>query len=272
MGIAIRIRRIAAAVVLCATAMTLHAAEPTPLRVMFVGNSITYVNNLPAVVSAYARAQPDGPPIETITYVAPGGTLHERWDDGAATAALRDRHVDVLVLQERGAVLGCVQSEVDRASADCRDALAAHRAFAELARTLGTRVLVLETWSTDAQGQSTQHDGATRVAGRIGATVVHAGDALQAQAHATSRAATFPDGVHPSLGGTLVMGAQLYRAITGVAPTPTSLRIDFPLLPARPAVDPHVPLETQLVGLPVQVYLLEHDALAPVLDRASRYH
>lgn len=256
---------------LLALAAPAHAAEPAVLRVMFVGNSITYVNNLPGVVAAYARAQPGGPSIETTTYVAPGGTLHERWADGVAAAAMRERHVDVLVLQERGAVPGCMQSDVERVSTDCRDMLAAHRAFAELARELGTRVLVLETWSMNADGQPTQHEGASRVAGRIGATVVHAGDALQAQARATTRAATFPDGVHPSLGGTLVMGAQLYRAITGTAPTPAALRIDFPLLSTRPALDPRMPLETQLSGSPAPVYLLQGDALAPVLERAARY-
>ncbi|WP_407908017.1 hypothetical protein [Lysobacter claricitrinus] len=238
---------------------------------MFVGNSLTYVNNLPGVVAAFARAQPNGAVIETITYVAPGGTLHERWTDGVAAAALRDHRVDVVVLQERGGVLGCVQSDVDRVSVDCRDALTAHRAFAKLAREVGTRVLLLETWSTNEEGQAAQHAGALRVAGRTGATVVHAGDALQAEARATSRAATFPDGVHPSLGGTLLMAAQIYRAITGVAPTPRSLRIDVALLPITTAIDPKVPMETQQPTKAPPVYVLEHDALAPILERAARY-
>ncbi|MGY4517191.1 hypothetical protein [Lysobacter sp. HA18] len=265
-------RRLAALVI--ATLFTiapLSAAERAPIRVMFVGNSLTYVNNLPGVVVALARSQPNGPAIETVTYVAPGGSLHERWEDGVAATALRDHHVDVLVLQERGAVLGCMQSDVDRVSSDCRDALVAHRAFATLARELGTHVVLLETWSPDAGGQPAQHEGALRIAGRIGATVVHAGDALQAQARATSRAATFPDGIHPSLGATLVMAAQLYQVIAGTPPVPVTLRIDVPLLPLTAAIDPRVPLETGLPVKPASVYVLAPEALAPVLERAARY-
>jgi hypothetical protein len=46
---------------LLSLAMPLQAQEASPpreLRVLFVGNSLTYVNNLPATLRALAAAQP----------------------------------------------------------------------------------------------------------------------------------------------------------------------------------------------------------------------
>ena len=96
----------AIACLLLAMAMPAWArtADPAPareLRVLFVGNSLTYVNNLPRLLHAMAASQPGRSAITTATYVAPGGTVAERWADGHAAAALRDGHWDVLVLQEQ---------------------------------------------------------------------------------------------------------------------------------------------------------------------------
>lgn len=43
---------------------------------LLVGNSLTYTNNLPALLRAVGASQ--GTPIATESYAAPGGTLAER--------------------------------------------------------------------------------------------------------------------------------------------------------------------------------------------------
>ena len=45
-------------------------------RVLIVGNSLVYTNNLPALLRAVGAA--DGTQVSTETYAAPGGTLAER--------------------------------------------------------------------------------------------------------------------------------------------------------------------------------------------------
>lgn len=107
---------------------------PRTLRVLFVGNSLVYVNNLPAVLRAVAGAQPVPVVIDTQTFVAPGGTVAERWKDGHAAAALASGHWDFVVLQERGGLLACMVDPDQRTSADCRASDAAHRAFARRRR------------------------------------------------------------------------------------------------------------------------------------------
>jgi hypothetical protein len=71
-----------------------------PDRVLFVGNSLTYVGNLPAVFSALAHA--NGHVVDSYMVVSPGGTLSERVADGSAARALQQCDCTSLVLQERG--------------------------------------------------------------------------------------------------------------------------------------------------------------------------
>ena len=70
------------------SATAAHAAPKPPenpdgYRVMLVGNSLTYANNLPALLRAVGAAE--GKAISTETFAAPGGTLSERVADGAVT-------------------------------------------------------------------------------------------------------------------------------------------------------------------------------------------
>lgn len=81
----------------CCNART--TSEP-PHRILFVGNSLTYVGNLPAVLSAMARN--NGKRVQSYMTVSPGGTLSERVTDQSAVDALRQCRCDTLILQERG--------------------------------------------------------------------------------------------------------------------------------------------------------------------------
>ena len=83
------------------------ASERPHYRVLFIGNSLIYVNNLPAVLAALAAAQPEPVVIATATYVQGGGSIAERWADGAAASALRRGGWDAVILQERGALPEC---------------------------------------------------------------------------------------------------------------------------------------------------------------------
>lgn len=251
-----------------------HAQEAQPptraLRVLFVGNSLTYVNNLPATVRALAAAQPQPVRIETATFVAPGGTIAERWQDGVAAAALREGHWDAVVLQERGGLLACMADAEQRTQAQCRPSERAHREFAALARSTGARTLLLATWGPDAAWQLRLDRAIRQLAARTSAEVVPAGSALRAWAASHSQEATFPDTVHPSLPATLIMAAQLYRAITRSQPHATDVTLDFALLPPMAAVRPEVPLErqAQFAGNGHRT-LVKADAMAALLAAAK---
>jgi 3-polyprenyl-4-hydroxybenzoate decarboxylase len=65
------------------------ATSPPPRqvdRVLFVGNSLTYVGNLPAVFEALSNA--NGMPVASDMIVQGGATLAQRLDDGSVAQAL----------------------------------------------------------------------------------------------------------------------------------------------------------------------------------------
>jgi hypothetical protein len=259
---------------LLSLAMPLQAQQAPPsreLRVLFVGNSLTYVNNLPATLRALAAAQPQAVRITTATYVAPGGTVAERWKDDVAPAALRQQHWDAVVLQERGGLLACMSDAEQRQHSECRASERAHREFAALAKAASARTLLLATWGPDQAWQLKLDRAIRQLASRTSAEVVPAGSTLRAWAATHTSEATFPDKIHPSLPATLIMAAQLYRAITGNDAQAADVTLDFALLPPMAAVKPDAPLEqqAQLKGDGRKV-VVKADAMKSLLEAAAR--
>jgi len=66
------------------------------LRVLFVGNSFTFENSLPALVRELAAGDPGGKPIYSVEYAAPGWSLRQADKDGGLTKLLRDVEWDVV--------------------------------------------------------------------------------------------------------------------------------------------------------------------------------
>ena len=222
-----------------------HAQDlaPKEYRVLLVGNSLTYTNNLPALLRAVGASQ--GTPITTETYVAPGGTLSERWRDGNAADALRTRKFDVVVLQEIGGQVGCLASASRTRTAPCAATVQAHEGFAALAKASGAKTLLFTTWSHDERMQGRIHGGMRKLAKDTGATVFNAAGAIASLHKAQPGSTPYPDGTHPSTQASLMLAVALYRDITGTAPAPKALRVGGPLLPVNAAVSAASPLEAQ---------------------------
>ena len=74
------------------------AGEP-PLKVLFIGNSYTYVNDLPALIEGLADAA-GGRKIETGQHLIGGCTLERHVKDKKAIEKIQEKKWDVVVLQE----------------------------------------------------------------------------------------------------------------------------------------------------------------------------
>ena len=110
-------------------------APREPLRVLFVGNSLTATNNLPAIVAALGRAA-KLVPIEHAT-VAPGGVnLEDHWNFTGARDALLARPWDVVVLQQGPSSLPESQADLKKWAVR----------WADLAREHGIRTALLTVW------------------------------------------------------------------------------------------------------------------------------
>ena len=77
---------------------TAQVGEP-PLKVLFIGNSYTYVNDLPSLVVGLADAA-GGRKIETDQRLPGGYTFQQHVSDKKAIEKIRERKWDVVILQE----------------------------------------------------------------------------------------------------------------------------------------------------------------------------
>ena len=232
------------------------------LRVLFVGNSLTYVNDLPSTLRALAASQPTPVTIETQTFVAPGGSLADRWNDGKAAAALASGHWDAMVLQERGGVLACMVESEQRSQPNAARAIArivnSQRARKRRARS----VYVLATWGPDDAWQTKLDRAAKQMASRIDARSCRPAKASAPGAVATANGdlprwrASEPDG-HVDDGD-----RNCTKRSSARAPWPADVTLDFALLPANAAVKPDVPMESQaqLEGQPKKI-VVKADAM-----------
>ena len=74
-------------------------AGPTALHVLFIGNSYTYVNDLPGMLARIADTAGTPPTITTDEVVQGGASLEDAWDGGVAQAKILERQWTHVVLQ-----------------------------------------------------------------------------------------------------------------------------------------------------------------------------
>jgi hypothetical protein len=129
-------RRFAIAVAGLALVSTAGAAadSPPPLKVLFVGNSLTASNDLPAEVSRLAGAGGRRVGYRSVVYA--GFSLEDHWNYGDARSALGTGDFDVVVMQQGPSALA--ESQVDLE-------LWAKR-WADEARAVGTRPALWTVW------------------------------------------------------------------------------------------------------------------------------
>src|SRR5262245_26880837 len=70
-----------------------------PVSILFIGNSFTQRNNLPALLSEMAAAR--GIPVEHELISAGGASLRRHWNGGRAPQAIATGGFDCVVLQEQ---------------------------------------------------------------------------------------------------------------------------------------------------------------------------
>ena len=197
------------------------------LRVLFLGNSYTYYNNLPRLVEELAAAA--GKKVET-RMIAPGGASLA---DHAATAktveAIRSGGWDFVVLQEQSA-LGAVYLVNGEARVANPEAFfaAARRLDAEI-RKAGAKTILFHTWP---QREAPESDRAMldyaymRIARELGAAVAPVGLAWrQARAEVGGASLYAEDGSHPSRTGSYLAAAVIAATLTGASPAGGPARI-----------------------------------------------
>ena len=187
------------------------SAGPTT-RVLFVGNSLTYVHNLPAMVSALASV--NGKRVDARMLARGGATMQDHVNAGLAEKSMRSGEVDVLVLQEQGGALLCGSGP------SCDGPTQALARLTADAQAAHVRPILLGTYQELPVASKAIEAAEVDLARKAGIeTRVGVSEALRhARAVAPTRAWLAADG-HPGADLTMLMAIRLYHALYGSWPT-----------------------------------------------------
>lgn len=220
-----------AALILACVACSRHA-EPVPeQRVLFVGNSLVYVGNLPAVYAALATA--NGQPTRSDMIVRGGATLSQRVADGTVAQALANGDYDVLVLQERGGDLLC-----GFGPEACEASQAALASLAALADQHGARAVLLGTYQADPGASRRLVEAEAAAARRVGIAYVEVSETLAGLRRRHPGYLWFDaDGMHPGRDLALLNAMQLYQGLHGAPPAAAELTVTAPIYAPTSGLD-----------------------------------
>lgn len=188
------------------------------VRVLFVGNSLTFVNEMPELLTHLVESDPANRPIFAVRFSPGGYTLAQAADNHQLGGLLDDARWDYVVLQEQS---GRVELE-----GPDRDMymLPPARALAGRIRSLGGRPILFATWG-DRNGGAAPGDSYAamqdridetyrEVAGEIAAPIAPVG---MAWAEALRQRPTIDlwqaDGHHPSLLGSYLAACVFYALL-----------------------------------------------------------
>ena len=185
------------------------AQQAADTRVLFIGNSLTSVNNLPALVATLARGA--GKRVTTEAVVFNDFSLEDHWQQGDARKAIAKGGWSFVVLQQGPSALP--ESQVL-----LRDYT---KRFDTEIRKSGARTALYMVWPSLARKQD--FDGVSRsytnAASDVGGLLLPVGDAWRAAwVRDASLALYGPDNFHPSAMGTYLAALVMVQKLFGVAP------------------------------------------------------
>lgn len=195
------------------------------VHAVFVGNSLTYVNDLPGFVRTIAEVAGESFTYATVTF--PGVSLEDHWNGGGAVDAIRRERPDVVVMQQGPSSLAAHQLHLREWAGR----------FAEVAREEGGEPGLYMVWPESARPEAfdavsqSYADAAEAVDGYL----FPAGEAWRAVWRMDPDIGLYgPDGFHPSRTGTAVAALTIFRVLfrRPVTELPPELVPDTPGLPA----------------------------------------
>lgn len=188
-------------------------SAPGPLRegnnVLFVGNSLTYENNLPGMVTALAEA--GGVRLQTGSLTLANHALIDYLLDGSIQP--------IIANGARGGWRYIVMQQGPSTVPICRDTLVlAVKEIDRLGKQGNAKSVVMMAWPTQARAFDFPkvHESAQMAAMTVGAQFAPAGDAwLRALDGDPTLALYGPDGYHPAPLGSFLAALVLYEQLTG---------------------------------------------------------
>lgn len=205
-----------AACLLCQINLTAHAqeqaAQRVPLRVLFVGNSYTYVNNLPQVVAALAKDKSIS--LIARNTAAGGATLKDHLNG-------KKKLQTVKLIDEGDYVAVVLQDQSQRPMHFAENTIKDIGVFCERIRQSGATPYLFVTWARESAPQTQAALTKTyEQAARIhNAKLVPVGPAWELARKLNPAIRLYQkDGSHPSELGTYLAACVFFAVLTGESP------------------------------------------------------
>jgi hypothetical protein len=198
-----------------------RTGDPVDGRVLFIGNSLTEANGLPAMVETLSR-QSGGTPISTASVVFGGFSLEDHLNQGTAQRRIAEGGWSIVVLQQGPSSLP--ESQVALRESTAR--------FDAIIRASGGRTTLYMVWpesnrrdAFDAVSQSY-----TRAAEDVHGMLFPVGEAWRGAWRRDPDVPLYgPDGFHPTPTATYLAALVIYQQISGRSP------VGLPALTQMPA-------------------------------------
>ena len=203
------------AVTLCVSGAFGYAQEPKPLRVLFIGNSYTYYNNLPELVAGFAAAS--GVKMDTRMVAHGGATLEQTWDVDDVLSVLHEGKWDFVVLQEHSQ-LGTRYIDGVQELNEPDHFWETVRMYESEIRKIRAKTILYLTWArkTDPNQQPALNYAYMAIAQELGLTVAPVGMAWAKVRDAQPYMALhLLDGSHPTPSGSYLAACVLADTILG---------------------------------------------------------
>ena len=189
------------------------------LRVLFIGNSYTFYNNLPGMVQQLAAA--GSRPVEAHMVAYGGATLEVHWTRGDGPGRILGEQWDYVVLQEQSTrPIGNREAFFQYA-----------RLFDEAIRGRGAETVFYMTWArqNEPQNQAALTSAYETIARELGAKVAPVGRAWEAANGERPALDLFDaDGSHPNPTGSYLGACVFYATLLGADPSGSSAAIRDP--------------------------------------------
>ena len=177
-------------------------------HVLFIGNSLTYANDLPATVASIALAA--GDTFRVAMVADPNLALIDHVNGQSnAVATIQSAAWEFVVLQQGPTPAGL-----------CRDTLVlAARRFDPYVRAAGGRTALFMTWPTPSGSQAFFTEvrvSFQQAADAVGGVLLPAGEAWRAAWAIDATLPLYgPDGYHPSAMGSFLAALEIYERLSG---------------------------------------------------------
>jgi hypothetical protein len=208
----------AAAVVTSCSSSSVAPSQPNPPRtgdpvdgrVLFIGNSLTEANGLPAMVETLSR-QGGGTPVSTDTVVFGGFSLEDHWNQGTAQHRIAEGGWSIVVLQQGPSSLP--ESQVALREWTTR--------FDAVIRASGARTALYMVWpeSNRRDAFDAVSHAYAEAAADVNGMLFPVGEAWRAAWRRDPDVPLYgPDGFHPTPTAAYLAALVIYQQISGRSP------------------------------------------------------